>query len=86
MAALIRDRQLIADVNALETVAVTELDVAPTAFEQVLDLLQEAEFVELTRNPAGEVTGLTEKVPMYRDGLIAIPPRGKPLQHRVGVL
>ncbi|MER6754968.1 hypothetical protein ABT235_12415 [Micromonospora echinofusca] len=67
VAALVRDRQLIADVSALETVAVTELDVAPTAFEQVLDLLEEAEFVELTRNSAGEVTGLTENVPMYRD-------------------
>ena len=67
VAALIRDRQLIPDVNALETVAVTELDVAPHAFEQVLGVLEEADFVQLTRNAAGEVTGLTESVPMYRD-------------------
>lgn len=67
VAALIRDRQLISDVSALETVAVTELDVAPHAFDQVLDLLEEADFVELTRNSTGEVTGLTENVPMYRD-------------------
>ena len=67
VAALIRDRQLIPDVNALETVAVTELDVDPLAFEQVIGVLEEAGFVQLTRNSAGSVTGLTESVPMYRD-------------------
>jgi hypothetical protein len=53
--------------RALETVAVTEFDIAALAFEQVLRVLEEADFVHLNRNSAGEVTGLTESVPMYHD-------------------
>lgn len=67
VAALIRGRELIPDASALETVAVSELDVDSYAFEQVLVVLEEAEFVELTRDHRGQVTGLTENVPVYRN-------------------
>ncbi|WP_194925199.1 hypothetical protein [Catenulispora pinisilvae] len=67
VASLIRGRDLIPDAGALEAVAVSELDVAPHAFDQVLQLLEEADFVQLTRDGRGQVTGLTETVPVYHN-------------------
>jgi len=67
LAALVRDRPLIDDMPALEAVAAAELDVPSTSFDGVLELLESADFVALTRGPAGDVTGLTTSVPFYRD-------------------
>lgn len=66
LASLVRDRELISDMEALETVAAAELDIPPTSFDSVVSLLEEAGFVELTR-AGGQVTGLTSQVPFYRD-------------------
>jgi hypothetical protein len=66
LAALVRDRPLIADMGALEAVAAAELDIPSTSFDAVLALLEEVELVELTRS-GGDVTGLTSQVPFYRD-------------------
>jgi hypothetical protein len=66
LAALVRDRPLISDMTALESVAAAELDIPPTSFDAVLTLLEHAELVDLTR-AGGEVTGLTSDVPYYRD-------------------
>jgi hypothetical protein len=67
VAALVRDRQLIADMATLEAVAAAELDIPSTSFDGVIDLLEQAELVDLTRSTHGEVTGLTSRVPHYRD-------------------
>ena len=66
LAALIRDRELISDISALEAVAAAELDIPSTSFDTVVTVLEEAELVELTR-VKGQVTGLTSDVPYYRD-------------------
>src|SRR5674476_774873 len=62
LASLVRDRELISDMEALETVAAAELDIPPTSFDSVVSLLEEAGFVELTR-AGGQITGLTSQVP-----------------------
>jgi hypothetical protein len=67
VAALIRGRELIPDLQALETVAVTHHDVNPMAFNTVLEVLEEAGFVELVRDAHGEPSGLTENVPFYHE-------------------
>ncbi|WP_331765285.1 hypothetical protein OG747_52490 (plasmid) [Streptomyces sp. NBC_01384] len=66
VASLIRGREVIQDVSALQVIAVRELDVAPSSFEQVLDVLETAGFIDLARNSRGEPVGLTENVPVYR--------------------
>jgi hypothetical protein len=66
LAALVRDRPLISDMAALESVAAAELDIPSTSFDPVLALLEEADLVQLTRS-RGDVTGLTSEVPYYRD-------------------
>ncbi|MGH3856413.1 MAG: hypothetical protein ACRDR6_23580 [Pseudonocardiaceae bacterium] len=65
LAALVRDRPLISDMAALESVAAAELDIPSTSFDAVLTLLEDAGLVQLTRS-GGEVTGLTSDVPYYR--------------------
>ena len=67
LAALVRDTPLISNMSALEGVAAGELDIPSTSFDPVLAVLEGAELVELTRDPAGDVTGLTSEVPYYRD-------------------
>ena len=67
LAALVRDTPLISDMPALESVAAGELDIPSTSFDTVLAILESAELVELTRDPTGQVAGLTSEVPFYRD-------------------
>jgi hypothetical protein len=67
LAALVRGTPLVSDMTALESVAAAELDIPPTSFDGVLNVLEGAELVELTRNRTGEVTGLTSEVPYYQD-------------------
>ena len=67
LAALVRDIPLISDMSALESVAAGELDIPPTSFDSVLQVLENTELVDITRNSAGEPTGLTSQVPYYRD-------------------
>ena len=66
LAALVRGRELISDMGALESVAAAELDIPSTSFDAVLTLLEEARLVDLTHD-RGEITGLTSEVPQYRD-------------------
>ena len=67
LAALVRDMPVVSDMPALEGVAAGELDIPPTSFDSVLNVLERAELVELTRTSGGEVAGLTSEVPYYRD-------------------
>ena len=66
LASLIREVELISDIGALEGVAAQELDIPPTSFDSVLSVLEEAEFVELTRSK-NRITGLTSAVPHYEN-------------------
>ena len=67
LASLVRGSHLIGDMASLETVAAAELDIPPTSFDGVIDLLDAAGLVELTRNAHGDVSGLTSEVPYYQD-------------------
>ena len=66
LAALVRDRGIINNTTDLEMVAAEELDIPPTSFDAVLQLLEETGLVELTR-VGSSVRGLTSNVPMYDD-------------------
>lgn len=66
LAALVRDRELISDMDALEAVAAAELDIPSTTFDSVLTLLEDADLVHLTRDK-GRITGLTSEVPTFSD-------------------
>jgi hypothetical protein len=66
LASLVRDRPLISNMASLESVAAAELDIPSTSFDSVLELLEHAGLVELTRRADGEVSGLTSQVPYYR--------------------
>src|SRR6266702_5662108 len=50
LAALVRDRPLIDDMAALESVAAAELDIPSTSFDQVIALLEYSELVDATRS------------------------------------
>lgn len=67
LAALVRGTPLVSDMPALESVAAAELDVPSTSFDLVVDVLEGAGLIEVTRDRAGDVTGLTSEVPYYRD-------------------
>ncbi len=67
LAALVRETELISNMNALESVAAQELDIPPTSFDSVLGILEEVGFVELTRTSRNQITGLTSEVPHYRN-------------------
>ncbi|MEQ1699960.1 MAG: hypothetical protein ABMA25_07615 [Ilumatobacteraceae bacterium] len=67
LASLVRGSHLISDMASLETVAAAELDIPPTSFDGVIDLLDAAGLVELTRDAHGDVAGLTSEVPYYQD-------------------
>lgn len=66
LAALVRSKEIVEDVGVLESVAAAELDIPSTSFDTILQVLESAELVELTRRK-GQVTGLTSGVPHYRD-------------------
>ncbi|WTX00884.1 hypothetical protein OG216_46450 (plasmid) [Streptomycetaceae bacterium NBC_01309] len=66
VASLIRGRELIQDVFALQVIAARELDVAPSSFERVLEVLETCGLIDVMRNSRGEAVGIIEQVPSYR--------------------
>ncbi|MFJ5839795.1 hypothetical protein ACIQGO_24065 [Streptomyces shenzhenensis] len=66
LAALVRSKEIVEDITVLESVAAAELDIPSTSFDAVVQVLESAELVELTRR-GGQVTGLTSEVPHHRD-------------------
>ncbi|PYC66591.1 hypothetical protein C7C45_24140 [Micromonospora arborensis] len=71
LAALIRGQEIIPDAQALRAVAAEQLDVNQFAFDQVIAVLAEVEFVEGVQRAGGRITQFTESVPYY-DNLYAI--------------
>lgn len=67
LAALIRGRDVIDDAQALRAVAAEQLDVSQFAFDQVIALLAEVEFVEGVQHSGGRITRFTESVPFFDD-------------------
>ncbi|MFI7281705.1 hypothetical protein ACIBOV_15760 [Micromonospora chersina] len=71
LAALIRGQDVISDAQALRAVAAEQLDVNQFAFDQVITVLAEVEFVEGVQKSGGRITQFTESVPYY-DNLYSV--------------
>jgi hypothetical protein len=67
LAALIRGQNVIANAQALRAVAAEQLDVSQFAFDQVIAVLAEMEFVHGVQRSGGKITRFTENVPYYED-------------------
>lgn len=70
LAGLIRGRDVVEDAQALMQVAAHQLDVNMLSFSEVINLLQEAGFVQGVQRTGGKITSFTETVPYYQ-GLYA---------------
>lgn len=67
LAALIRGQDVVSDAQALRAVAAEQLDVSAFAFESVISLLADLEFVEGIQRSGGKVVKFTESVPYFDD-------------------
>ncbi|PMR62208.1 hypothetical protein C1A38_05355 [Verrucosispora sp. ts21] len=67
LAALVRGQDVISDAQALRALAAEQLDVNQFAFDQVIALLDEVEFVAGVQRAGGKITKFTENVPYYDD-------------------
>lgn len=67
VAGLIRGYDVIADAQSLMTIAASQLDVDMLAFNQVVELLATAGFVEGIKSTGGKIQSFTENVPYYED-------------------
>lgn len=67
VAGLIRGSDIIADAQALMSIAASQLDVDMLAFNEVVTLLDEAGFVAGIQRSGGKVRSFTETVPYYED-------------------
>ena len=67
LAGLIRGHDVIPDAQALMTVAAHQLDVDMLAFNEVVNLLQDAGFVDGVQRKGNRITTFTENVPYYDD-------------------
>ncbi len=66
LASLIRGRNVISNIDALQIVSSETLDIPSLAFTSVIDILEAAEMVEVDRNQ-GEISRIIENVPIFRD-------------------
>lgn len=64
LGALIRGQDVIADAEALKSIIAEELDIAPYAFNAVVELLERVGFVSVQRK-GKKITGFTENVPFH---------------------
>lgn len=67
VAGLIRGNDVIADAQALMSIAASQLDVDMLAFNEVLSLLDDAGFVSGINRSGGKIQSFTENVPFYDD-------------------
>lgn len=67
LAGLIRGRDVIEDAQALMQVAAHQLDVHMLSFNQVIQVLEDAGFVQGVQRPGGKITTFTETIPYYDD-------------------
>jgi hypothetical protein len=67
LAAAIRGQDIVRDAQALKVVAADQLDVDSLAFNQVIELLDEAGFVSGVKRQGGKIQNFTEQVPFHQD-------------------
>jgi hypothetical protein len=67
IAGLIRGRDVITDAQALKVIAAHQLDVDLLAFDDVIGILELAEFVQGVRRSGNKIITFTETVPYYDD-------------------
>lgn len=67
LAGLIRGRDVIADAQAMMQVAAHQLDVNMLSFSEVINLLEDAGFVQGVQRSGGKITSFTETVPYYEN-------------------
>lgn len=65
LAAFIRGRDVIKDAQTLKMVAASQLDVDSMAFDQVVDLMSEAELVHTIEKKGGKIKSFAEDVPFH---------------------
>lgn len=67
LAGLIRGRDVIADAQSLSVIAADQLDVDTLAFNEVVGVLEDAEYVQGVQRNGSKITSFTETVPYYDD-------------------
>lgn len=67
LAGLIRGRDIVEDAQALKAVAAAQLDVDQLAFNDVVAVLEGADFVQGVRRDGSKITSFAESVPYYND-------------------
>lgn len=67
IAGLIRGRDVITDAQALKVIAAHQFDVDLLAFDDVIGILEQAEFVQGVRRVGNKIITFTETVPYYDD-------------------
>lgn len=67
LAASIRGREIIADAQALKSIAAEQLDVDPLAYETVLHVLHDAGFIAAPKLVGGKTRAFDERVPFHQD-------------------
>ena len=67
LASLVRGQDVIADAEALKTIAAEQLDISPYAFRDVIDTLERAGMVADVKRSGSKIVGFTETVPFYAD-------------------
>lgn len=67
LAALIRGQDVIADADALKTIAADQLDISPYAFNQVISRLERVNFVYEVQRNGNKVASFVENVPFHED-------------------
>lgn len=67
VAGLIRGNDVIKDAQALMSIAASQLDVDMLAFNEVITLLDDADFVSGIQRSGGKIQTFTENVPYYDD-------------------
>lgn len=67
LAGLMRGRDVIPDAQALMTVAAEQLDVSLLSFNDVIQILEDADFIEGVQRAGGKIKSFTENVPYYGD-------------------
>lgn len=67
LASLVRGQDVIADAEALKTIAAEQLDISPYAFRDVIEILELAGFVDDVKRQDSRVVSFAETVPFYED-------------------
>ncbi len=67
LAGLIKGRNVITEIDALRTVASETLDIGAFALEPALLTLEQAALIDIDRDSHGEISRITEQIPVFRD-------------------